>query len=91
MRTRQGALSLSSLQPKFKFAGKGRAPSSLSSYQMFATNSMIEEFMLLANTSVAAKILDAFPSFAMLRRHPVPTKEQKCFKIDTADSKRLST
>lgn len=36
------------------------------------TNSMVEEFMLLANTSVAQKILEEFPQCAMLRRHPAP-------------------
>lgn len=36
------------------------------------TNSMVEEFMLLANISVAEKILEEFPECAMLRRHPEP-------------------
>lgn len=38
----------------------------------FETNSMVEEFMLLANISVAEKILSEFPDCAMLRRHPEP-------------------
>jgi len=33
---------------------------------------MVEEFMLLANISVAEKILAEFPECAMLRRHPEP-------------------
>lgn len=36
------------------------------------TNSMVEEFMLLANISVAEKIVAEFPECAMLRRHPEP-------------------
>ena len=36
------------------------------------TNSMVEEFMLLANVSVAEKIEKEFPECAMLRRHPEP-------------------
>lgn len=36
------------------------------------TNSMVEEFMLLANISVAEKIFEEFPECAMLRRHPEP-------------------
>lgn len=36
------------------------------------TNSMVEEFMLLANISVAQKIETEFPECAMLRRHPEP-------------------
>lgn len=38
----------------------------------FETNSMVEEFMLLANISTAQKILEDFPDCAMLRRHPQP-------------------
>ena len=33
---------------------------------------MVEEFMLLANISVAKKTLEEFPSCACLRRHPCP-------------------
>ena len=39
---------------------------------MFDTNSMIEEFMLLGNISVAEKILNTFPSVAVLRHHDPP-------------------
>eukprot|EP01084_Bolivina_argentea_P173179 299961_1 len=94
-----GALSLSSLQPKFKISDK-KKPEGLSSYKMYDTNSMIEEFMLLANISVGKKILNVFPSFAMLRRHPSPTTGMlttlvkyagiKGFKINTENSKLLS-
>lgn len=37
--------------------------------QLLETNSLVEEFMLLANCSVAAKIQDSFPQTAVLRRH----------------------
>lgn len=36
------------------------------------TNSMVEEFMLLANISVAQKIYDEFSECAVLRKHPSP-------------------
>lgn len=36
-------------------------------YQLRETNSMVEEFMLLANIAVAQKIYNHFPSFAILR------------------------
>lgn len=36
------------------------------------TNSMVEEFMLLANIYTARKIFEEFPQFAVLRRHPAP-------------------
>jgi len=42
---------------------------------MFETNSMIEEFMLLANVSVGKKILSSFPSVAVLRNHPPPKSD----------------
>lgn len=37
------------------------------------TNSLVEEFMLLANISVAKKLYDHFPQHAVLRKHPVPS------------------
>jgi exoribonuclease R len=36
-------------------------------YETKESNSLVEEFMLLANCSVAAKIYSAYPNFAMLR------------------------
>ena len=32
--------------------------------------------MLLANTTVARKITQAFPRYAMLRRHPTPSRRR---------------
>jgi exosome complex exonuclease DIS3/RRP44 len=40
--------------------------------EMKETNSLVEEFMLLANTSVAKKIQETFPQTAVLRRHMPP-------------------
>ncbi|KAJ9196158.1 hypothetical protein DTO164E3_6455 [Paecilomyces variotii] len=39
---------------------------------MLATNSLVEEFMLLANITVASKIYECFPQTALLRRHATP-------------------
>lgn len=39
---------------------------------MFETNSLIEEFMLLANVAVAEKITSHFPSNSILRKHSSP-------------------
>lgn len=36
------------------------------------TNSMVEEFMLLANKSVAERIYRELSHCAILRRHPIP-------------------
>lgn len=64
------------------------------------TNSMVEEFMLLANISVAQKIFDTFPEFAVLRRHPKPSTSNfeelikaasnRGFDMDVHDGKSLS-
>lgn len=36
------------------------------------SHAMVEEFMLLANCSVAQFVLDTFREYALLRRHPTP-------------------
>ncbi|PIO60587.1 hypothetical protein TELCIR_17914 [Teladorsagia circumcincta] len=51
-----------------------RTPKSVQEKKHLDTHSMVEEFMLLANISVAEKILAEYPDCAMLRRHPVPTE-----------------
>ncbi|GAA5821795.1 hypothetical protein JCM11251_001028 [Rhodosporidiobolus azoricus] len=42
--------------------------------ELFETNSLVEEFMLLANISVAERIYKQFPQTAVLRRHAPPPK-----------------
>lgn len=68
--------------------------------QLVDTNSMVEEFMLLANIAVANKLLSVFPEQALLRRHPKPSKANfdeliesakvKGFEIVPDDGKSLS-
>jgi hypothetical protein len=41
-------------------------------HQYSDTNSMVEEFMLLANIYTAQKTMEEFPQCAVLRRHPAP-------------------
>ncbi|NXS56277.1 RRP44 exonuclease, partial [Brachypteracias leptosomus] len=53
------------------------------------TNSMVEEFMLLANVSVAQKIYDEFPEFALLRKHPAPPPSNYDILVKAAKSKNL--
>ena len=43
---------------------------------------MIEEFMLLANIAVAEKIVQHYPSFAILRRHPQPKQKEVADFVD---------
>ncbi|OTF73470.1 exosome complex exonuclease RRP44-like protein, partial [Euroglyphus maynei] len=69
--------------------------------QALETNSMIEEFMLLANISVAEKIYEIFPELSVLRRHPKPAQsnfeelivaaKNRGFNINVSDGKSLST
>jgi exoribonuclease R len=40
-------------------------------YQSLLSNSMVEEWMLLANICVANVIAQHYPAQAMLRRHPL--------------------
>ncbi|KAL7067740.1 putative exosome complex exonuclease RRP44 [Cryptosporidium serpentis] len=49
---------------------------SVNMYQYLNTNSMVEEFMLLANITVAEFTLKHFPSCALLRKHPEPKYDQ---------------
>lgn len=50
---------------------------------------MVEEFMLLANISVAKKIYEHFPEFAVLRRHPSPPPSNYNIIVKAAYSKVL--
>lgn len=48
---------------------------------------MVEEFMLLANISVAQKIYDEFSDCAMLRKHPAPPPSNYDILLKAAKSK----
>ena len=48
---------------------------------------MVEEFMLLANISVAQKIFDEFPDCALLRKHPAPPPSNYDILLKAAKSK----
>ncbi|KAG9232907.1 exosome complex exonuclease exoribonuclease-like protein [Amylocarpus encephaloides] len=69
-----GALSLSSPEVRVEMESETSDPIDVKTKKHLATMSLVEEFMLLANTSVAAKIYEAFPQTAMLRRHGAPPK-----------------
>jgi exosome complex exonuclease DIS3/RRP44 len=69
-----GALSLSSPEVKIQMESETSDPIDVKTKQLLDTNSLVEEFMLLANISVAGKIYEAFPQTAMLRRHGAPPK-----------------
>ncbi|AEY96959.1 FAEL031Cp [Eremothecium gossypii FDAG1] len=67
-----GALNLASPEVKVHMDNETSDPNEVEIKKLLATNSLVEEFMLLANISVARKINDAFPQTAMLRRHAAP-------------------
>ncbi|KAK3498182.1 mitotic control protein dis3 [Neurospora crassa] len=69
-----GALSLSSPEIKVHMESETSDPIDVKTKEHLPTMSLVEEFMLLANTSVAAKIYEAFPQTAILRRHAAPPK-----------------
>ena len=52
-------------------AGTGM-PEGVFDYRMHDSNRLVEEFMLMANMSVAKKIHQLYPHHAMLRNHPPP-------------------
>lgn len=95
-----GALELSSPDIKFVRQKDGEDPVDVELYQLRDTNSLVEEFMLLANVSVAEQIVKFFPAFSLLRRHPPPKAKQfqvlieliakHGFKFNIENSKALS-
>jgi len=68
----KGALVLASTEVRFSIDSESHDPIDVETKQMRETNSMVEEFMLLANIYVAGKIFQEFPECAVLRRHPPP-------------------
>ena len=71
-RVEYGALRLD--QPKLCFSldKESGMPQGYRVYEHRHSNRLIEEFMLLANISVATKIQQTFPNIAVLRCHPCP-------------------
>lgn len=62
-----GALNLASPEVKIQMESETSDPVDVETKQLRETNSLVEEFMLLANISVARKIYESFPQTAMLR------------------------
>ncbi|KAJ3445228.1 exosome complex exonuclease rrp44 [Anaeramoeba flamelloides] len=71
-RVQDGALQLASPEVHFSLDSVTQEPLDVEIYKIKEVNHLVEEFMLLANISVAKKIQATFPSSAMLRRHPSP-------------------
>ncbi|WFD30359.1 exosome catalytic subunit dis3 [Malassezia sp. CBS 17886] len=71
-----GALNLASPEVRIHLdSAESSAPIDVEQKEMLETNSLVEEFMLLANTSVARRIYEAYPTTAVLRRHAPPPSD----------------
>lgn len=66
-RFKNGALRIDQQKLVFKLNPSTGEPEDWSVYELKDAHRMIEEFMLLANMSVAAKIKEHFPDIAFLR------------------------
>jgi exosome complex exonuclease DIS3/RRP44 len=63
-----GALNLASPEVKIHLeSAESTGPVDVETKELFETNSLVEEFMLLANISVAQRIYKQFPQTAVLR------------------------
>ncbi|KAK3697536.1 hypothetical protein QZH41_019776 [Actinostola sp. cb2023] len=71
-----GALRLDQVKLQFDLDKETGMPDGYHVHQQRDSNKMIEEFMLLANMAIAHHIYTAFPSIALLRRHPKPDQRQ---------------
>ncbi|OSX58629.1 hypothetical protein POSPLADRAFT_1049371 [Postia placenta MAD-698-R-SB12] len=70
-----GALNLASPEVKIHLdSSESSDPIDVEQKELRETNSLVEEFMLLANISVARKIQETFPQTAVLRRHLPPPR-----------------
>uniref|UniRef100_A0A9J7YVE9 Exosome complex exonuclease RRP44 n=1 Tax=Cyprinus carpio carpio TaxID=630221 RepID=A0A9J7YVE9_CYPCA len=84
------SLTLSSPEVRFHMDSETHDPIDLQTKELKETNSMVEEFMLLANISVAQKIYDEFSECALLRKHPSPPPSNYDILIKAAKSRDLN-
>ncbi|KAL7508208.1 hypothetical protein ACHAXN_005291 [Cyclotella atomus] len=73
-RINAGALTLASPEVKFVLDSESLNPTDVQAYTLYEANAVVEEFMLLANVTVAKKILRHYPTLSILRRHPAPNR-----------------
>eukprot|EP00803_Ostreobium_quekettii_P005055 evm.model.scf_416.5 EVM.evm.TU.scf_416.5 scf_416:66259-78048(-) len=99
-RMEKGALELASPEVKLSIDTESLNPTDIGLSQVRLANKMVEEMMLLANSTVAEKILSRFPSSACLRRHPAAPRskyepllkalEPHGVSLDVTSNKRLA-
>lgn len=88
-RVTNGALTLASPEIRFEIDSETHDPIDLINKELKETNSLVEEFMLLANISVAQHIYESFPDCALLRRHPSPPLSNYDTLLKAASSKGI--
>lgn len=81
-----GALTLASPEVKFVLDSESLNPTDVQAYALLEANALVEEFMLLANVTVAKKILRHYPTLSVLRRHPAPNRSMFESLISKANS-----
>nr|XP_002736854.1 PREDICTED: DIS3-like exonuclease 1-like [Saccoglossus kowalevskii] len=94
-----GAVQLEGLEIQVQLSDK-KDIQDLVPKQALEIHETIAECMIFANHWVAKKITEAFPSFALLRHHPLPRQEHfenllycaksKGFSVDTSTNKNLA-
>ncbi|CAG8475982.1 13402_t:CDS:10 [Ambispora leptoticha] len=75
-RLERGALTLASPEVRFQLENDSQDPVDVEMKELKETNALVEEFMLLANTSTAQKIISKFPASSLLRHHPPPSESK---------------
>ena len=98
-REASGALRLDQPKLSFRLDKESGFPQGFKMYEHRHSNRLIEEFMLLANTSVAKKLHQHFPKLAVLRNHRPPKRnmmdqlvkmlEKYNIRVDPSSSNRL--
>eukprot|EP00123_Amoebidium_parasiticum_P017821 comp23998_c0_seq1/m.42718 comp23998_c0_seq1/g.42718 ORF comp23998_c0_seq1/g.42718 comp23998_c0_seq1/m.42718 type:complete len:941 (-) comp23998_c0_seq1:35-2857(-) len=71
-----GALRLDNVKLTFDLDKETGFPQGFKAYQIKDSNKLVEEFMLLANITVATRLRRAYPMQAFLRRQPLPLEEK---------------
>eukprot|EP00835_Amoeboradix_gromovi_P003760 NODE_261_length_12589_cov_0.423139.p2 type:complete len:730 gc:universal NODE_261_length_12589_cov_0.423139:9689-11878(+) len=99
-RIQNGALTLASPEVRFKLENEAQDPVDLELKELKEANQLVEEYMLMANITVADRLYEYFPSFALLRCHPKPPEDnfkqvqqslnKFGFKVDVKTSKALA-
>ena len=85
-RVENGSIRIEQIKIGFTWDAETKTPNGYFPYIRKEAHKLIEEFMLLANIAVAAKIESHFPDLAFLRCHPPPDQE----KIETLQKEMMN-